>query len=158
MSGTGIFTFAQNFAAALVADPTIAAFCAEKFGRPMAAQIGQSAEANPKPDDCPITIITLGSRGTSDDGHMRARSIRMGVNIVADGKLTTVSTGVKIISGLVILDELMDLIEKFIVSYSQTSGIGIASTPQGGPEDVIDNEILKAWLALGVQLDSEYRT
>lgn len=158
MSGTGITAFLQDLAAGLVADSAVQAFCSERFGKRLRVQIGQSAEANPTTDECPIAILIAGSRGTSDDGLIRSRSIRIGLNIEADGSLMDVSQGVKIIAGMPVIDELSDLVEKFFVSFAQTAGVGIVSTPSGGPEDMIENSVFKSWLALGVQLDSDYRT
>ena len=146
----------KSFAAALKQDATIAAFCQLHFSKSLTVQVNQSVKNPPAVASCPIVILTSAGRGTTDDGVLKTRGVRLGICIQAEDDSATNSDGISCIPGCDLLDELTDLIEKFIVRYRESTGSCIHSAPQSGPEDMIDQDIFKSWLSIGVQLDSDY--
>lgn len=151
-----IQTWMKAFAAALKLDASIESFCQLHFHKSLTAQVNQSVKNPPAVSSCPIVILTSAGRGTSDDGNLKIRQVRLGICLQAEDDSTTDTNGVGYIPGCDRLDELADLIEKFIIRYREASGQAINSTPQSGPEDVIDQDIFKTWLTFAVQLDSDY--
>ena len=151
-----IQTWMKTFAAALKQDATISAFCQFHFSKALTVQVNQSVKNPPAIASCPIVILTSAGRGTTEDGEIKSRGVRLGICIQADDDSTTDENGIGYIPGCDLIDELAELVEKFIVRYRDLSGKSITSMPQPGPEDVIDQDIFKAWLALVVQLDSDY--
>ncbi len=152
-----LFQMMQDFAHQLRHDAAIDSFCQSKWLKGLTVHVGQTQEAPASVDDCPLIIIVPGGRGSSEDGHVKNRGLRLGINIKADNKLALHADGYHYVPGLLTLDQITDLVEQFITNYRELSGIAIVTTPQPGPDDQIDNDIFKAWLALGVQLDSNYQ-
>ena len=150
----GIQEFMIDFAKCLKLDAAIQAYCQSRFGKALAVRVNQGPKNPPTTAECPLVILAAVGRGTSEDGHLKDRQIRLGISILADDDDAT-ADGITYIPGFDDLDGLADLIEKFIVTY-ETTGAAMHSVPGSGPEDVIDQDCFKAWLTFNVELDSDY--
>ena len=152
----GIHEFMLDFGKQLLANAAIQAYCQSRFSKALSVRVGQSVKDPASVSECPLVILLAVGRGTSDDGNLKTRQVRLGINIQAEDDTSTDASGIKYIPGNDDLDGLSDLIEKFICNYRETSGAGLVSTPSSGPEDLIDQDVFKAWLTFAVQLDSDY--
>ena len=148
--------FMREFGKCLKLDAEIESFCRRNFEKSITIQVNQTVKNPLSSSVIPIIILTTYGRGTTDDGELKTRGIRLEIVIPGDDYLQQDEYGVYYVPGMELLETLIELVEKFIVRFRTISGKGIASMPQSGPEDTIDQGILKAGLTLVVQLDSDY--
>lgn len=147
-----------DIATSMAADSSIQTWCRTNFNKYLTIRVGQDAEHAPSTDLCPMVIIVPGARGVDNSEQLKTRSIRFGISIIDASAVTSTTinnSAVYQYPGLAKLDAITDLIEKFLCNYRESSGYAIVGLGSG-IDDSINNNVYQAWLALGVQLDSDY--
>lgn len=131
-------------APALATDPAIAAWCQEKFQRPVSVFVGVDPLELPelKPN-CPMIAIVPGRRSRIPEQYNRVHEIRIRTAIHDDRK-PVATAGTIVFPGLQLADEFANLVEETVTATLTANHIASTQDPEDGDE-VIPPYFISRW-------------
>jgi len=151
----GIYDALEYIAGILTADSAIETFCQTKFGKSLRVFIGQEETELPSVEELPAVIMIAGGRSLEGGDNIKARSAKITKAIFYDAENDTANL-ITTVSGVKILDEFSDLIDKTIVNAPIPASGAYSFQVVDGPNDHIKKPVYSAFSGLSVQIDSNF--